>query len=116
MRLTRSRPHRFIVLALAVLMAGCARGAGTAPRANAPIDSVVMQVRPPASAARGNSVGQHPDHRVEVAPIKATVGVGPPAQIKQLVFPPFLRRGFRDELLGQDIQGSRRHLNAVQDA
>jgi len=34
MRLTRSRPHRFIVLALAVLMAGCARGAGTAPRAS----------------------------------------------------------------------------------
>ena len=34
MRPTGSRPHRFIVLALAVLMAGCARGAGTAPRAS----------------------------------------------------------------------------------
>jgi len=36
MRPTRSRPHRFIALALAVLMAGCARGAGTAPRAIEP--------------------------------------------------------------------------------
>lgn len=36
MRPTRSRPHRFIALALAVLMAGCARGAGTAPRASEP--------------------------------------------------------------------------------
>jgi iron complex transport system substrate-binding protein len=36
MRPTRSRPHRFIVLALAVLIAGCARGAGTPPRATEP--------------------------------------------------------------------------------
>jgi iron complex transport system substrate-binding protein len=36
MRLTRSRPHRFVVLALAVVMAACARGADTAPRASEP--------------------------------------------------------------------------------
>ncbi len=41
MRLTRSRPHRFIALALAVLMAGCARGAGTAPRATEPTATAV---------------------------------------------------------------------------
>jgi iron complex transport system substrate-binding protein len=36
MRLTRSHPHPFIVLALAVVMVGCARGANTAPRASEP--------------------------------------------------------------------------------
>ena len=36
MPLTRSQPHRFIVLALAVVMVGCARGANTAPRASEP--------------------------------------------------------------------------------
>src|SRR6266542_2061707 len=34
MRLTRSRPRRSVVLALAVVMVGCARGASTAPRAS----------------------------------------------------------------------------------
>jgi len=36
MRLTRSHPHPFIVLTLAVVMVGCARGANTAPRASEP--------------------------------------------------------------------------------
>src|SRR5439155_9227020 len=36
MRLTRSRPHRSIVLVLAVVMAGCGRGATTVPRASEP--------------------------------------------------------------------------------
>jgi iron complex transport system substrate-binding protein len=36
MRPTRSRSHRFIVLALALVVAGCARGAGTAPPASEP--------------------------------------------------------------------------------
>jgi iron complex transport system substrate-binding protein len=41
MRPTRSRPPRFIALALAVLMAGCARGAGTAPRATEPTATAI---------------------------------------------------------------------------
>ena len=36
MRLTRSRTRRSVVLVLAVLMVGCARGASTAPRASEP--------------------------------------------------------------------------------
>ena len=63
-----------------------------------------------------NPVCQHPQHLIELRARQFPIGVGPSAEIEQLVFLPGLRRRCRHHLLRQNVERSRRHGNAIQDS
>ena len=76
------------------------RQTGAAPRAEPAVDPIVMEVRPASAPARGDPLGQQPNHRVELHAFQLAVRKGAPTQGIEVVLPPLLGGHLRYDLLG----------------
>ena len=91
---------------------------GAAPRPHAAIDGVEMQQGPAPAPAGGIAIGKHAHDIVELGAGEVAVRPGAPRQGEQgiEVEPFFVHGGFRDDLLGEDVERFFRHADAVQPA
>ena len=64
--------------------------------------------------ARRESLGKRCDHLVELIPGQVPVGIGPPAQLEQLVLVPIFRSAGGHHLLGHHVQRPGRNDEGVQ--
>ena len=116
LRAVRLGDHRVVERVRNGPARGKGRQAGAPPRAEPAVDPIVMEVRTASAPARGDPFGQHPNHRVELRALQLAVGKGAPAQGIEVVLPPLLGGHLRHDLLGQDVQGRGRHLDAIEHA
>ena len=58
-----------------------------------------MQIGAAAAALRGDAVGEHAHHGVEILALEIAIRIGAAHEVEELVFAVFARRDFRDDLL-----------------
>ncbi|TKS57817.1 MAG: hypothetical protein EWM73_03717 [Nitrospira sp.] len=92
------------------------RKAGPSSAFDTAIDPIMEQIGQASPAIGRNPVRQHPQHLIELRTSQGPIGIGPPTEIEQLVFLPGLRGRCCHQLLRQNIERSRHHGNAIQNA
>ena len=73
----------------------------------------MRRARGAASPAAVVAFGQEPHHGLELGAGERAIGVSPAHQIEEPVLVVVLRGDDRDELLGEHIDGTRRHREPV---
>jgi hypothetical protein len=86
-----------------------------APRPQAMIDSIAMQISTTAISRR-NSITQHRDNFIKTVAREFPVWPCPATQCIKFVFLPVVAGDRRDNLLSKDIERRNRHLDAVEPA
>ena len=97
---------------------GPARGHGdearAAPRAQSAVHGIAVQVGGAASPAAAVAFGQEPHDGRKLGAGERPIGVSPAHQIEEPVLVVVLGGDHRDELLGEHIDGTRRHREPVE--
>ena len=89
--------------------------AGAFPASELLVQTVVVNQRGAAAAARRVPAGEHLDDLIELFFLEVAIRIGAFAEVEQRLLVPFLlRRGLGDDLLGKDVERLVRHRDAVE--
>ena len=78
------------------------------------VDGVVIDQCAVAAATGGEAVGEHPDDFIEFRALEGAIGIGAANELEQLLLIPLARGDFRDDLLGEHIEGLLGNPQAVE--